>query len=139
MRKTTPEDALGHERYSKIMERAAAVKRKDGTKKPVEYRLVTYDPTFDNHGKYCEICKEMHISPRENPYVLPSVPKRIGLNWAAAHHIESVIEIRDGSIEVKKGKKTVPQGTWIDPKTLLVFSEWRPYMKISKMGKVEKV
>lgn len=133
MRKTTPEQAMGP-RYRRVMGKFIDVKRKDGTKKSIEYRLVTHDPAFDNHGKYCEQCKELHKTPRENPYVHSTVPKRIGLHWANAHHIESILEIRDISIEVKKGKKTVPQGTWIDPETLQVFSEWRPYKKITRTG-----
>ena len=121
-------------RYRKVMGKSEEVERKDGTKKPVEYRLVTHDPAFDNHGEYCEQCKKIHKTPLENPYVHPTVPKRIGLQWANAHHIESIIEIRDINIVVKKGKKTVPQGTSIHPETLQVFSEWRPYKKITRTG-----
>jgi len=134
MRKITPEQAMGSE-YGKIINKHEQAKRRCGIKPRNEYRIVTHDPGFDAHGNHCKQCNEMHTAPSVYPYVLPTVPKRIGLHWAGAHNIESIIEIRNVIIETKAGKKTVFQGTCIDPESLKVHSEWRPYMKITKTGK----
>ncbi len=135
MRKTTPEQAM-RPRYREIMDKHERAKQRSGIKPRNEYRIVTTDPGFDAHGKHCKQCDKIHITPSTHPYVHSTVPVEIGLKWATAHHIESIIEIRDIIIETKTGKTTVFQGTWVDPETLQVFSEWKPYNKITKTGQI---
>ena len=124
-------------RYPKIVKKHDDALKRVGPDDGFEYRIKPDDPEFN--GIYCYKCGEFHRSPYEGKWRLPDRPLEIGMKWAKAHDIQSIIESRSIIFERKIGKKSLSPQTWVDTDSFKPQSGWVPYQIISKSGEVTTI
>ena len=96
------------------------------------YRARTKDPNFEAHGKYCSECGVFHINPYEGEprYMREDRPLEIARAWADCHRITVFIERRPARIHRELGKKSLPQGTWVDQVEVVPGTVWELHRRI---------